>query len=1246
MKSLFRFTLLSAVAAIFVACGQEPDSPEPKSKDTVKLISGASATVGSEGGEVTVSFSASGDWTVAPSNDRTAWLSISPDSGSAGTAAVTVTVDPNDTPDERSATLRIKCGTATASVTVTQKQKDALTLTPSKTQFDAEGGSFTVEVISNIDYTFEIDVDWIHQSATKALTAKKTTFTVDENDDTRKREGSVTLRSSLGDEKITVYQEAGAPSVILSRENEAVSSKGGTFTVDINTNVDVSMAITAGAEWISEVSTKAMSTHSYTFRAAPNESTDSREGKITFNNAESGVEATVTVTQMQKDALVISQALYEIGASGGAISIEATTNVELDVRISEPWVRRITTKALENVSYGFEVEANAGYDVRECTITFSGGETPVSQTVTVCQDGVDGFIPEFEEEYTISSKQQILELKSRSNVTVGAESKAEWITVADTKSLSDINVSLKIAENESGSSRTGEVVISAPTLGIEQTVTITQKGAGEAYIPDEVFLRWLLSEYDEDSDGTLSKTECDKVKTISILGINFEDAREIKTFQGIEYFPNLITFQYSPYKQFSAPVYGQISGALDFSSNTGLNFLQIQGCPDLEKVVLRGCRYIGTINLNGVPSLSEIEFPEETSLNFRDFSLYDTNLGPELDLSEFYSLYNIYIMNCPNLKKVYLTTGIELADLTVAEGIEISYKGENLFGEAEFADPVFKEVLLSSKSVTGQNLDINGDGKLSYRELYDVYSLYFNQSMDGYGVPDGKVIGSLEDLGLLKNLTQIYLVDCGDRISAPIPLSLEKLTNLEFFLVVNCNITGEIPEFVGEMPKLKTFSLDGCPNLTGSIPQSIIKNTSLEFYLKGGNLDDTYIDVPSDNLIKREGINFDYIGGRKDKTLPDGTTCNDVTSVHFRSTTDGTGPVHPDGEVVLYHASTAGPGLDIFITGDGFTEANNTVGGTLETYMVAAAEAILAQEPYNKLKEYFNIWLIYAHSVREGTAKYDPTGLKFGSWVLTPEGSYGTHAEGDHNAVIDFVRSAIPGKEPVGTIAVIMNTTEHAGTCYWGYSDMYESLAVGYATVGPYYESVFLHEICGHGVARLGDEYQSGAGQYSLSTWETYGWYSNLDQLDYPDPALARWAPFVSDSRYAGEHLGVYLSAPDGSYNVYSSTENSIMRSNFPGYDNYDRFNAPSREAIWQRVQVLAHPEQIWPDWTTYISAGYNREEFIDFDLSQSPSPARRRVRQQAAGPERRIVLPDGRVIERKLPPLGPPVIMNLPDSR
>ena len=1367
-----RNLLFAAVAIAAVSCVHEPSQEQtPVSKGEVKLSSSSTLTVGAEGGSVEIRFTASGDWTAALSNDRAEWLSLSPAKGSAGQAAVSVSVDPNDTPDERSAAIRIKCGTATASVTVVQKQKDALTQTASKTQFGPEGGSFTIDVTANVEYSFEISGDWIHQVTTRSITTKSATFSVDANEDTRKREGSVTVKSSLGSETVTIYQEAAGPSIVLSAESVAVKTEGGSFTVDVNTNVDVTMSITEGAEWLSEVRSRSMSTHTYTFQAAANESTDVRTGRITFRNEANGVEASVTVTQMQKDALVVAQSLYEIGAEGGGISIEASANVELDVAISEPWVHQVSTRSMTTRYYDFAVEANPGDDVRECTIIFSGGgqESPFSQrspwsligtiggdswtrdiemktdgkwhvvlgvtvaasdefkfrkdgswgvnlgsnsysvttypgdclavlaqdggnmklpsgtfdfylnpdqnrayfltagtpftydgytapagaltqTVTVRQDGADGFVANFKEEYKLSAKAQTLELRSRSSVDIAAESNCDWISVVGTRSMSTRFVTLQIAENTSEQSRTGKVVVSAPELGLSQTVRIIQSGAGEVYIPDEIFRAWLLDNCDADGDGILSPSECEEVERIMIRAHYNDGANpdadpaswaRITSFAGLEYFPNLSDFMYDGMTLGNE--YGIIE-ELDFSNNPNLNYAGVYHCPNLKSVNLGACSKLRSVTLSNLTSLETVSLPDE-AYYLNTLLLYGSKIGPELDLSNYPSLQYLNVSYSPNLKKLWLLTGIELKQCTVDDGLEICYKGDDRFREVEFSDPVFGEVLISSKSSFGYNsLDRNGDGKVSYWELDYVESFYINQDMDNYKIPDGKTILSLEDLGLMKNLTDIYLVGCGERLSAPLPAALEQLTKLGWFVVSDANIYGEIPEFIGTMPNLKTFSLSGCANLTGSIPQSFYTNTTLDIYIDGGDFDDTYVVLPSDNLIAKEGIrDLNIMGNRKVRTLPDGTTYNDRSMTHYRSSTDGTGPVHADGEVELYHAATKGPGFDIFITGDGFTEANNTIGGTLETYMKSAAEDILAQDPYCKFAEYFNIWFIYAHSVREGTGKYDTAGLKYASWLNTPQGSYGTRAGGDFNYIVDYVQNATSRHEASGNIAVIMNTYEHGGTNhrYWPSSIYNPGLSVSYVTAGPYFDLVFIHETLGHGFGFLGDEYEDGAGEYNLSQWKQFGNNSNLDYLPDGDATNARWAPFIADSRYAGEKLGAFLSASDESARVYSSTENSIMRHNFPGEDNYNRFNAPSREAIWQHFQVLLHPEQNWSSWEDYVTNGYDREEFISFDLAPAPASVkpRRLPRTQHAMP--RHVLPDGRVIERKLPPLHPPIILD-----
>lgn len=102
-----------------------------------------SPTVPREGGEINVNFTATDDWIATLSasavGDRTGedglkpqqaakeseevmdWITVSPESGVAGEARLVITLVPNDTYDQRSATVVISCGAESRDIVVTQK---------------------------------------------------------------------------------------------------------------------------------------------------------------------------------------------------------------------------------------------------------------------------------------------------------------------------------------------------------------------------------------------------------------------------------------------------------------------------------------------------------------------------------------------------------------------------------------------------------------------------------------------------------------------------------------------------------------------------------------------------------------------------------------------------------------------------------------------------------------------------------------------------------------------------------------------------------------------------------------------------------------------------------------------------------------------------------------------------------------------------------------------------------------------
>jgi hypothetical protein len=216
MKKILSLALL-AVLAIATGCstGNDEPTPEPTTPTTptnttaTLEINTASATptFSSDGGTTQVTITTSSTWTADVTSSRASdWCTVSPTSGAAGTATLTITTQPNTTYDERNATITIKSGELTKNYVVTQKPKDAILLSTDKVEMKSEGGTFSVTVQANVTYDVKKSVDWISQVSSRSLNQKTLTFSVKENASVW-RTGAVTLTNGTTWKSITVTQE-------------------------------------------------------------------------------------------------------------------------------------------------------------------------------------------------------------------------------------------------------------------------------------------------------------------------------------------------------------------------------------------------------------------------------------------------------------------------------------------------------------------------------------------------------------------------------------------------------------------------------------------------------------------------------------------------------------------------------------------------------------------------------------------------------------------------------------------------------------------------------------------------------------------------------------------------------------------------------------------------------------------------------------------------------------------------------
>ena len=317
-----------------------------------------------------------------------------------------------------------------------------------------------------------------------------------------------------------------------------------------------------------------------------------------------------------------------------------------------------------------------------------------------------------------------------------------------------------------------------------------------------------------------------------------------------------------------------------------------------------------------------------------------------------------------------------------------------------------------------------------------------------------------------------------------------------------------------------------------------------------------------------------------------------------------------DGEPRLLQESTIGDGIELIVMGDAFSE-ESIKNGNYEAVMRKFIDAFFEEEPFKTYKDLFNVHMVNVVSASDG---YENKETALGGWF-----SSDTEVGGDDFLSFGYALKAVSDdKLDDALIVVVMNSDKYAGTCYMycnGPSIAYIPVVDGATS----FKQLIHHEACGHGFAKLADEYAyENMGAVSSdyvseiqSQQANWGWWKNVDFTS--DLSQIRWKHFINDARYANEGLGAYEGGLTYWTGVWRPTENSIMRYNTGG------FNAPSREAIYYRINKLAYGA----DWE------YDYEEFVEWDAKNRKTSAATR------GIPYRLDVP------KDYKPTHPPVVIN-----
>ena len=337
--------------------------------------------------------------------------------------------------------------------------------------YAASSSSFTYSIPDPQDgYTLNVEVshDWITDVKDNGSSIS---FSVKENNIGSSRTGKITVTYGGISKEFVVTQTYSATSIVFTPTSGNHNYMSGTYNFKYtvsNPREGQKATISTSDSWITGV-TDSNGTVSYTI--PENNSGSTRTGKITVTYG--GISKEFVVTQTYSaTSISLNPANGSHDYTSGTYNFKYTiTNPregqEVSVSTSDTWITGVIDT---NGTVSYMVSINTTGSSRSGKITVKYGD--LSKTFTITQSAASLTLSSSSATctYASTSKSFSITISNRqSDLAVSIKSDVSWIT-----NLSESNgtVSYKVAENNSGSSRTGKITVTY--AGVSKVFTVKQ----------------------------------------------------------------------------------------------------------------------------------------------------------------------------------------------------------------------------------------------------------------------------------------------------------------------------------------------------------------------------------------------------------------------------------------------------------------------------------------------------------------------------------------------------------------------------------------------------------------------------------------------------------------------------------------------------------------------------------------------------------------------------------------------------
>lgn len=250
--------------------------------------------------QVTFNLVSDAAWT---STQTVNWFTTTPTSGS-GNTTITVAVEENNTTEERTGTINYAYADKSSSVNVHQLAK-YMTIDNQSFEFDSKGGSHTIELSTNDEWTAEIEhnVSWLKLSKSSGTGNAVITLTAEDNASVNTRSTAVVINTKYSQSiRILVSQKPRYLSV--STSSILFFANGGTSEI-VTIDTDGTFEIKSEASWFTVNKGEG---NTFTVYATKNSSDEMRRGKIT-----------ISLTDLKEGTLALELTVSQAGEGGSFI---------------------------------------------------------------------------------------------------------------------------------------------------------------------------------------------------------------------------------------------------------------------------------------------------------------------------------------------------------------------------------------------------------------------------------------------------------------------------------------------------------------------------------------------------------------------------------------------------------------------------------------------------------------------------------------------------------------------------------------------------------------------------------------------------------------------------------------------------------------------------------------------------------------------------------------------------------------